>query len=242
MLYFAVMTAEYWMAFFFIAAAAFLAAIFRKLNLAGAVAGFVVGSLVFLSAHYAGILMLGAFFVLGTAATSWKMNVKEQLKAAEKNKGRRNAAQVLANGGIAVITGLLILIYPDEKMLFLLMMAASLASATADTLSSELGTLYGTRFYNVLTFKKDRRGENGVISLEGTLFGMVGSAVIALIYAVSYGWNANFYCIVLAGTIGNLSDSILGATLERKGYLNNDAVNFLNTLLAALAAWAMAAR
>ena len=241
MLYFAVMTAEYWMAVFFIAVAALLAAIFRKLNPAGAVAGWIVGSVVFLSGHYAGILMLGAFFVLGTTATSWKMHVKEQLKAAEKNKGRRNAAQVLANGGVAAIAGLLILLYPKEKILFLLMMAASLASATADTLSSELGTLYGKRFYNILTLRNDRRGENGVISLEGTLFGVAGSAVIAVIFSFAYEWTVYFFWIVLAGTIGNLCDSFLGATLERKGYLGNNAVNFLNTLVAALAAWALMA-
>ena len=42
--------------------------------------------------------------------------------------------------------------------------------------------------------------------------------------------------IVLAGTVGNLVDSIIGATWERRGVIKNDAVNFLNTLAASLAA------
>ena len=60
--------------------------------------------------------------------------------------------------------------------------------------------------------------------------------MIAVIYAIGFGWDKTFLILIIAGTIGNLSDSVLGAALERKRYLNNDAVNFLNTLIAALAA------
>ena len=103
----------------------------------------------------------------------------------------------------------------------------------ADTVSSELGIIYGSRFYNILNFKKSQRGLNGVVSLEGTLLGVAGSSLIALVYSTVYGWSLLAVAIVFAGTAGNLVDSVLGATLERKGYLNNDRVNFLNTCVAA---------
>jgi len=43
------------------------------------------------------------------------------------------------------------------------------------------------------------------------------------------------------GVFGLLFDSLLGATLERRGWLNNDAVNFLSTASAALCAMALLA-
>jgi uncharacterized membrane protein len=58
--------------------------------------------------------------------------------------------------------------------------------------------------------------------------------LIAIIYSISYGLDERFIWIAVAGTIGNLSDSVLGATLERKGIIPNDVVNFFNTLVAAL--------
>jgi len=228
------MTASYLVAFLLIIFAASLSVITRKLNMLAAIAGSLVAVFIFIGASYTGIAMLAVFFILGSNATSWKIKTKAQLGFAEKNKGQRTAGQVFANGSVAAITGLLMLIHPAYENLFRLMMAASLASATADTLSSELGTVYGKKFYNIITFKKDVRGLDGVVSAEGTVIGIIGSAVIAAIYCIGFGWSENFFWIIVAGTIGNFTDSLLGALFERKNYLSNNTVNFLNTLIAAL--------
>jgi uncharacterized protein (TIGR00297 family) len=208
----------------------------EKLTLPGAVAGGIVAILIFIGAGYAGLLMLTAFFIFGTIATVWKRKEKQLFKLKEDQSTKRNAGQVLANGGVAAITGVLIFFMPAKTELLSVMIAASLASAMADTLSSELGMIYGRRFYNIITLKKDNIGLDGVVSLEGTLIGIAGAAVIAIIYALFSGWNNAFLFIIIAGTTGSLADSVLGALFERRHYLNNDLVNFMNTLIAALTA------
>ncbi|HET7898480.1 MAG TPA: DUF92 domain-containing protein [Flavisolibacter sp.] len=209
---------------------------YRKLTLAGAVAGGLIGFFVFAGARWTGEAMLAAFFLFGTLATSWKRKQKELFGMAQEKGGRRNIGQVLANGGVGGLLGLLTLFFPQHQNVLRLMMAGAFSSAMADTLSSELGSLYGKRFYNILTFQKDRRGLDGVISFEGTLIGIFGSIFIAMIYGIGFGWSKQLFWIVIAGTIGNLIDSLLGATLERKKMISNDVVNFSNTGIAAVIA------
>lgn len=207
-----------------------------KLTLPAALVGGLIGFLVFAGAGYAGILVLGAFFMMGVLATSHKKEVKARIVVNDPHPEKRNAGQVLANGGMAALMGLLALADPVHTQVYILMLAASLASAAADTLSSELGMVYGRNFYHILTFKKDQKGLDGVVSIEGTLLGAAGAAVIAGIHSLFFDFGKDSLLIILAGIVGNLVDSILGASLERKHLINNDVVNFLNTLAAALVA------
>src|SRR6476619_2891239 len=80
-----------------------------KLTLAGTLTGGVVALFIFLGAGFTGISMLGVFFVLSTLATSWKKNRKQATSDSEK----RNTGQVLANGAIAALFGLLMKLVPD---------------------------------------------------------------------------------------------------------------------------------
>jgi uncharacterized protein (TIGR00297 family) len=206
----------------------------KKLTVPAAITGALVAYFVYTGAGFIGVAMMTVFFILGSAATSWQAGKKQTFTAEDEREGGRTIGQVLANAGVAAICGVFKLLFPQFTGVLVLMMAASFASATADTLSSELGTVYGKRFFNIITLKPDQRGLDGVISLEGTLIGIAGSCVIAVIYAVGFGWDLNLVWVVIAGTVGNLSDSLLGALLERKHYISNNAVNFLNTLIAAL--------
>lgn len=219
--------------FILLCAAAVVTIVLKKLDVKAAVTAVVIGFIAWLGEGYIGIALLATFFITGTLATSWKMRIKQQVGLAEQHRGQRTAGQVIANGGMTGILSLFGFLFSQHQLLFLLMIASSLSSATADTLSSELGNIYGKTFYNIIKFKKDIRGLNGVISFEGTMIGIAGSCLIALIYTIHTGFSIYFLWIVIAGTIGNLTDSLLGATLERKHILNNNAVNFLNTLTGA---------
>ncbi|WP_197082433.1 DUF92 domain-containing protein [Pedobacter sp. BMA] len=205
----------------------------KKLTVAAAFTGAVIAITIFSAAGYSGLAMMTTFFILGSAATSWQRHKKHPLIKGEETGTGRNMMQVLANAGAAGIVGIVVIVYPQHSVLLLPVMAAAFASAAADTLSSELGMVYGRRFFNVISFKPDACGRDGVVSLEGTVIGILGSAIIAVIYAIGWGRGISFLFIVIAGTIGNITDSVLGALLERKGIIGNDAVNFLNTLVAA---------
>ncbi|TGE26112.1 DUF92 domain-containing protein [Hymenobacter aquaticus] len=204
-----------------------------KLTTAGALTGGLLGVTIFLGAGWWGVALLSLFFGLGSAASAWKVTEKRHLGLAEENKGRRTAGQVLANAGVAALAGLLSWQLPLHAPLFQLMLAGSFAAATADTLSSELGNVYGRRYYNIWTLRPDTRGLNGVVSLEGTLLGLAGSALLALVYCLATSRLQHFLLLLVAGTVGNLADSVLGATVERRHLLSNNAVNTLNTAVGA---------
>jgi uncharacterized protein (TIGR00297 family) len=203
-----------------------------KLTIKAALTGVLLALSVYGGAGFTGVAMMAAFFLAGAAATSCKLKWKQHEGLAENEKGTRTVPQVIANAGVPTIAGLLAILFPDKQGLMQLMIAAAFSAATADTLSSELGNVYGRQFYNILSFKKDQRGLNGVISLEGSLWGVAGSMLIAAIYGAGFGWDSK-----LVGTIGNIFDSIMGAAWERPQYIGNNTVNFFNTAVAAISAW-----
>ena len=211
----------------------------KKLTLSAAIIAGFVGLLVYRGAGLTGLAMLVMFFLLGSFATSLFIIKKQQLCISEENSTQRTTGQVIANGGVAAILGAIAWYKPSYAPLLQLMIAGSLASATADTLSSELGSVYGRKFYDILSFRKSNPGPDGVISLEGTLIGIVGAILIAFVYEIGFGFNYYLFFIVVAGTVGNLMDSFLGATLERKNFIGNNAVNFFNTAAGALVCWVL---
>lgn len=205
----------------------------KKLTPAGTVTGAGLALLIFLGTGVTGFVLMTAFFLMGTIATGWQRRLKE-VRAGIRESGPRTAMQVLANAGIAGILAALALAFPDSRYHWTLGLAAAFSSAASDTLSSELGTVYGRRFYHILTLKPDLAGKNGVVSLEGMIWGVAGSVLVALAYCGLEGRGPEFLWIIVAGTAGNLTDSVLGAWLENRGVIGNDAVNLLNTLAAAL--------
>jgi len=45
--------------------------------------------------------------------------------------------------------------------------------------------------------------------------------------------------IIIAATVGSFAESVLGATVEGPGIVNNDVLNFVNTAIAAAVAVAL---
>lgn len=205
----------------------------KKLTIRGTSTGGLMAVLLFVGAGLPAVVIMGVFFLLASAATGWKSKKKEFFKLRTDHDTPRTASQVVANAGFPALLALGNLFAPHYGELGRFLIACCFASALSDTLSSELGVVYGKRNFNILTLKPDKRGLDGVVSVEGFFFGIAGSALIAFIFILFTGCPAQFLFIVVAGTAGNLCDSVLGASLERRNLLGNDAVNFLNTFIAA---------
>ena len=179
-------------------------------------------------------------FLLTHAATRFGRSRKEQLGIAEAQRGR-TASQVAANLGVAVLAGIPEIAarlggYPFQRIALLAMLAA-LGEATADTVSSELGQVLGGEPRMITTFRRVPPGTDGAITLIGTLSGSLAALIVIAVGAFALAVpRTDALLAFAAAVIGLFVDSLLGAIPERRGWLNNDAVNALSTLAAALLA------
>jgi uncharacterized protein (TIGR00297 family) len=231
---------SYIIAVLILALSAILSVASKKLTPIAGVCAFFVGVCIYIGAGPGGLTALAAFFVMSTWATAHKKEQKAKLEAKPQHQERRKAGQVFANGGVAAVLGITSILLPQHYTVIALMVVSAISAATADTLASELGIVYGSNAFNILSFKRETKGLDGVISIEGTLLGMAGSLIIACIYCAFAGFGLMaLIIIVVAGTLGNLIDSVLGALLERKHVIGNNMVNTLNTLSGAIVGWGL---
>src|SRR5262249_36104267 len=121
-----------------------------------------------------------------------------------------------------------------ERALFALAYAASVATAAADTCSSEVGKAYGRRTFLITTLRPVPPGTEGAISAEGTAAGLLGAAAIAAVgLAVGLYSPAAGSLVAAAGLLGSLAESVLGTVAEKRGWLDNDLLNAVNTAIGA---------
>jgi len=139
---------------------------------------------------------------------------------------QRNERQVVANGGVAALAAL-----AGNWLAF----AGSLAAATADTWATEIGRRSPTPPRLITSWTPVPAGTDGGMTLLGTAGGIAGAGFIAgTSYLLGYPWAG---VIALAGALGMLLDSMLGATVQgRVRWLDNDAVNLAATLTGAIVA------
>ena len=208
------------------------ARLLRGVTVSGAVAGGVLAFLLFFGGGPGAFATLITVFLLAWTSTRTGQRRKRQLGIAEEHSGR-SASQIFANIGIASAAAMVSLA-SRHPAAWLVASAAALAEAAADTASSELGQALSESAYLITDFRRVPVGTDGGISAAGTLAGVAASLVIATVSCAtrSIAWHW-LLPVAAAGVLGMFVDSFLGASLERRRLLNNDAVNLLSTLLAA---------
>jgi uncharacterized protein (TIGR00297 family) len=224
------------------AAASLLFAVFGRLvrgvTTRGAITGAIVCFALLWGVGISGFAALLTVFVLTWLSTRIGYARKERLGTAEPRTGR-NAFQVLANLGTAAGCAAIYSQFPNPWIFTA--MAAALAEAAADTVSSELGQAMGGTPRLITTGQRAEPGTNGAITITGTVAGAIAAVTVAFVF-VAFGVAGRFSFIVIAfsGIAGMIADSFLGATLEGHARIGNNAVNFISTLIAAAIAFFLA--
>ena len=202
----------------------------------GMVAGTILGTAIFLFAGPAGWALLLLCFAAAVITSRIGLARKRVLGIAEQRGGRRGAGNAFANTGVAAIAAAMSVLtyaHADARLAFV----AALVAGSSDTVASEIGKAWGRRAFLVTTARRVPAGTSGAMSIEGTVAGLVSATVLGLAGS-GFGLITppQVVLIVVAATAGALVESALGATLEHRGIVNNDLLNFINTGVAAFVA------
>jgi uncharacterized protein (TIGR00297 family) len=217
---------------------AIMARVLRGVNRSGAAAGGLASFALFAGAGPTAFAALGALFVMTWGSTLVGYRRKAALGLAERRDGR-NAGQILANLGVPALGSALFSVTGNRG--WLVAVLGALAEAATDTVASEIGQYRVADARLITTWERVPAGTDGGITLSGSVFGLAGGMVIAAVAAAGGMIPVSqFWILVVAGFMGMLFDSLLGATLQRRGWISNQAVNFFATLAAGALAFLIA--
>ena len=201
----------------------------KSLDIFGSAVMVIMGIVIIFSAGTHWLLLIILFLVMSLLATKYSKKYKMSLGEFE---GRRTSKNVISNGVVACFMAAFGGFYSPLVGGFI----GAIATATSDTLASEIGVL-DAHPRLITTFQKVDPGTNGAVSMLGTAIGIVGAAIIgiaAYLLGVMPDPSVSIAVAVVSGTVGCFADSILGALLENRHVITNEHVNLLATIVGAI--------
>ncbi|HYK93316.1 MAG TPA: DUF92 domain-containing protein [Thermoplasmata archaeon] len=205
---------------------------------AGVVAA-VFASLIVVLVGWPFFALLVLFVIASVLATRYGFEEKRRKNVHEGTHGERGITNVLAHvlipAGLAIVATLAPSILPPAALAVLF--TAALAFGSADTFASEFGVLSGAA-RSILTGRKVPAGTNGGVSAIGELWAVVGAlttGIVGYIFLVMAGAPVPSTAVLvggasIAGFVGCQVDSVLGETLENRGWLTKGSTNVLGML------------
>ena len=223
-----------------LAAAAFL---LQTVTRSGAVAGAILGTLIWWSLDWRGWAILVAFFAIGSALTRFRYWAKDQMGLAEPEGGRRDARRALAK---VAVPALFALAYGATGARWLsVAFVCACATGLSDTAGTEIGQLFGKYPVLLPSFRPVHVGTRGAVSIEGTVAGAAASFLLGvlawLVRVPPDSWKHWVLVVVLAALVGTTTESIVVAKREEKRKIDDGLANLLTTVVGGLAGGILAA-
>ena len=235
----------------------------KVLDLWGTILAFFIGAIIGIFGGILWLALLLFFLITSFLATRYKYTFKTERGVQEGKKGERHFKNVLANGFIPAFIALISFEdfhFIENKWMAEVAFISVIAVAAADTVASELGVMSDKTYLITNPKKRVKPGTSGGISVLGQIW-----AIMASTYTAVFAWivlflipftfffsddglyhfasPSNSYALIviplIVGFVGCQIDSVLGATLEQKGWLTNEGVNIAATSLGGLLAWMM---
>jgi uncharacterized protein (TIGR00297 family) len=196
----------------------------RALTKSGAVGAILVGTSIFGFGGWVWGLVLVAFFALSSLLSRHRHADKRALADKFVKGGRRDLAQVMANGGLGVVLSLLYFSNPTPPLLAAFL--GAIATVNADTWGTEMGVLSPLPPRLITTGRTVAPGTSGGVTLVGTAASTLGALFIGLVGYLLLCLEAMMAghsplglawiipAATISGLLGSLFDSLLGATVQ----------------------------
>ncbi len=207
---------------------------YRKqwLSGSGAIAAAMMGTIYYAAGSLLWFGLLILFFISGSVLSRMKRERKRRMEQDYAKGSRRDAGQVFANGGLGMLLCLGNAFAPHEA--WVLAFVGVMATVTADTWATEMGSLSRKPPRSVLNGRVLEPGASGGVSLRGTMAAAAGGSIIggaawlfsllssagnpytdlSSFVSVLYGACVMVFAGLIGGLAGCFADSYLGATVQ----------------------------
>lgn len=186
----------------------------KFLSASGSVATAILALIIFGFGGWKYTIPIFMFFFISSILSKVRFEKNREVELNFEKSGTRDFAQVFSNGGAAA--AICFVNYFYNSQILYAAYSASIAAVCADTWGTEIGTMFRTKTYNIINLKEVKQGASGGISLPGTAASLAGALFIAAVcvFWISYDIILYFSVIFLAGFLGSIVDSIIGASYQ----------------------------